>query len=182
MPLHHSGVHGTELHRGAHHGLQQAALQVQKLTAFVPAAGTPRQPQLRAGRASSCTWAPFSGLSLLLCEHCSFSLPTECTGQRHLLVKAAVQHSRPCKPLLGGGRVDHTESAAGSAESASALLGLTFGSCLLLQHADVACISLLDVACCCRAYDRAALKLRGPTAVLNHTKEDYDDDEFMKVG
>lgn len=30
------------------------------------------------------------------------------------------------------------------------------------------------------AYDRAALKLRGPTAVLNHTKEDYDEDEFMK--
>ena len=175
MPLHHSGVHGTELHRGAHPGLQQAALQVQKLTAFVPAAaGTPRQPQLRAGRASSCTWAPFSGLSLLLCECCSFPLPTECTGQRHLLVKAAVQHSRPCKPLLGGGRVKHTESAAASAESASALLGLTFCSCLLLQHADV--------ACCCRAYDRAALKLRGPTAVLNHTKEDYDDDEFMKVG
>ena len=61
-----------------------------------------------------------------------------------------------------------------SRSCASALLGLTFGRCSLPQHADV--------ACCCSAYDRAALKLRGPTAVLNHSKEDYDDDEFMKVG
>lgn len=42
--------------------------------------------------------------------------------------------------------------------------------------------ALREVCWRCRAYDRAAVKMRGSRAALNFPSTDYSADNFMKVG